>query len=292
MDPAANIAEMARASGVPTATAFFGERAAGDITAEHGRADVVIARNVLPHVADPHDFLEGIRALLAPGGLAVIEAHYARIILDELHYDSIYHEHLCYFTLQSLNALAAKHGLHLFDVMESPVSGGSLVYFLSLEPRPESEALARIRAEELASGCNDRALWEAFALKSGRQREMFLALLDEESRAGRKVVGYGASARSSTMINYCGVDRDRIAAIADQNSLKHDLYSPGTGIPILEPGKVLAMNPDTVVILAWNFFEEIAGVLRDRYGFTGRLIKPLPYPPVVLEHGDGGWHEL
>jgi len=287
VDPAANIVDMATAQGVPTRCGFFGTELAGDVVAERGAARAVFARNVLPHVADTNDFVAGLRAAMAEDGLLVIEFHYARTILEELHYDSIYHEHLCYFTLKSLTLLLRAHGLIPFDLEESPISGGSLVLFASPTPRDTSAKLLAFEAAEEASGVNTLAAWQGFAETSRQHREALLALLEAEAKAGRRVAGYGASARSSTMLNFCGIGPKLISAIADQNPMKHGLFSPGTHIPILAPEEVLtpgsgAGGPDTVVILAWNFFAEIAGILRQRFGFTGRVMVPLPHPPRAM----------
>lgn len=285
VDPAANIVDMAKAEGVPTLCGFFGEALARDVVAERGPARAVFARNVLPHVAGTGDFAEGLRVAAGADGLVVIEFHYARTILEELHYDSIYHEHLCYFTLKSLTRLLNDHGIFPFDLEESPISGGSLVLFSRTAPSLESEKSARLKAFEAAeeaSGANGLEAWKRFAQASFQHRGALLALLEAEARAGRRVVGYGASARSSTMLNFCGVGPGLVQAIADQNPMKHNLFSPSTHIPIQAPEAVMESKPDTVVILAWNFFAEISGILRERFGFTGRIIMPLPHPPRVM----------
>ncbi|MDD4952108.1 MAG: class I SAM-dependent methyltransferase [Desulfovibrionaceae bacterium] len=279
VDPAKNIADLAVADGVPTENAFFGRKSAERIVSEHGLPAVVFARNVLPHVADPHDFVEGLRLCAGERGLAIIEVHYAKAILDELHYDSIYHEHLCYFTLKSLERLLEAHGLFAFEAMISPISGGSVVLFARGVRAEKGPVLAGLESAERAEAVNDLARWREFADKSLRHRELFVGLLEQEAEAGRRVVGYGASARSSTMLNFCGLGPDRIAAVADQNRLKQGFFTPGTHIPILAPEQVMAQGPDTVVVLAWNFMDEIGDLLWDRFGFRGGIIAPLPFPP-------------
>ncbi len=282
VDPAANIVEMAKADGVPTLCGFFGEELARGLVAERGAAQAVFARNVLPHVANTGDFVEGLKVAAGADGLVVIEFHYAKTILEELHYDSIYHEHLCYFTLKSLTHLLSSHGIQPFDLEQSPISGGSLVLFAHTRPTQKSAQLLAFEAAEEKSGADSLAAWKRFAAVSFQHREALLALLEAEAKAGRTVVGYGASARSSTMLNFCGIGPGLIAAIADQNPMKQGLFSPSTHIPILAPEECLGTKPDTVVILAWNFFAEISGILRERFGFTGRVVMPLPHPPKVL----------
>jgi hypothetical protein len=283
VDPAANIVEMAQADGVPSLTGFFGRDLASRIAAERGLPRVVFARNVLPHVAETHDFVAGLKVLAGETGLVAVEVHHARVILEELHYDSIYHEHLCYFTLHSLTRLLARHGLFAFDVLKSPISGGSLVVYARPFPLEKSAKLAAVEKEEEESGANRIESWRRFAELSRRHRELFLAILEGEAAAGRSVVGYGASARSSTMLNFCGVGPSLIRAIADQNPLKQGLYTPATHIPIQSPEEVLAGRPDTVAVLAWNFFDEIVAGLVSRFGFAGRVVKPLPHPPKALQ---------
>lgn len=287
VDPAANIVERVAAEGIPCQCGFFGAELAGHLVDAQGPARAVFARNVLPHVAGTNDFVAGLRRCAGTTGLVAVEFHDARVILDELHYDSIYHEHLCYFTLRTLSRLLTAHGLHPFDVEQSPISGGSLVLYAAPVARPKTAALTRLEAEEAAGGANDPQAWRDFAARARSHRDALCALLDAEIAAGRRVVGYGASARSATLLNFCGIGPERIRAIADQNPMKHHLYSPGRHIPILPPEAVVGADapdggPDTVVVLAWNFLDEIVGILRERFGFTGRIIRPLPAPPGLV----------
>ncbi|MHB8972907.1 MAG: class I SAM-dependent methyltransferase [Pirellulaceae bacterium] len=282
VDPAENIAQQATQQGVPTECGFFGAELASRLRQEYGAPRVVAARNVLPHVANLHDFVEGLRCAASPGGLVVVEIHWALKIMQELHYDSIYHEHLCYFTLTSLKQLFALHGLTIFDVQHSPISGGSLVCFASPNPCPVRPTVVEVLELEETSGATGLAGWRRFAAQSHHHRLLFLELLARDEVRGGKTVGYGASARSSTLLNYCGLTSAAIAAIADQNPLKHGLYTPGTHILIDGPQNVFRERPDSVVILAWNFFEEIKGILRERFGYRGNLITPLPFPPTMI----------
>ena len=278
VDPAANIAEMARERGIPTMCAFWGRETAEKVRAEHGPAHIVVARNVLPHVANTHDFVDGLRAVLHEEGTLAIEIHYAKTILEGLHYDSIYHEHLCYFTLKSIERLLNHFGLYVFDIGTSPISGGSIVVYASTRRKQESPQLDRYRKQEAADGTNDLVSWEKFASQSfahrDRLREMLMACAAKGS-----VVGYGASARSSTLLNFCGIDRRLVPLIADQNTLKQGKYTPGTRILIDSPENVMRCKPAHVFILAWNFADEIIGILQNRFGFGGSFIIPLPASP-------------
>ncbi len=276
VEPAGNIAEVAMASGIPTVTEFFGTELADDLQSEHGCADIVIARNVIPHVANIHSVIEGLAILAGDRGVVVIEAHSAEVILGELHYDSIYHEHLFYFSLETLCSLCERHGLYPFDVFESPISGGSLVVFLSQRRYPPSnrldERIRRVRHLETSSPGN----WAAFADSAIEHAATLREVVYEYSRSG-KVVGYGASARSSTMLNFARITNIDVAAVIDQNELKHGRLTAGTDIPIVSPEVGLAElgGSDAVLLLAWNFEEEIVGRLRGS-GFRGDIIVPLP----------------
>ncbi len=276
VEPAGNIAEVASANGVPTLTEFFGTELADGLQREYGCADVVVARNVIPHVADVHSVIEGLATVAGDRGVVVIEAHSAEVILDELHYDSIYHEHLFYFSLETLCGLCERHGLYPFDIFESPISGGSLVVFFSQNRYPPSRRLDaetdRVRRLET----NSHSSWAAFADSAIEHAANLKGVVDEYSRSGR-VVGYGASARSSTMLNFARITNIDVAAVIDQNELKHGRLTAGTEIPIVSPEVGLAElgGSDAVLLLAWNFEEEIVGRLRGS-GFQGDIIVPLP----------------
>jgi hypothetical protein len=285
VDPAANIVDRARADGIPTECSFFGRVAAERVVAEHGPADVVVARNVLPHVADVHDFVDGIARCMGDKTLLAVEVHYAGVILEQLHYDSIYHEHLCYFTLTSLEALLRRHGLETFDVMTSPISGGSIVLFAGKMRQAPSPFLRQLRQQEAAADVNALSRWVEFAQRVDDHRICLGELLHEEKTAGRLVAGYGASARSSTLLNFCGIDSRTVRMIADRNPLKHNRFTAGTRIPIDSPESVMKAGPDTVLLLAWNFEKEIVETLQNEFGFAGRVIVPLPNEPRVYSTG-------
>ncbi len=281
VDPAANVVEEANAEGVPTRVAFFGERVAREVARDRGRPDLVMARNVLAHVANLHDFVEGISYLVADQGLAAIEFHYGKMIQEGLQYDSIYHEHLCYFTAQSAAVLLERSGLEIVDIGESPISGGALVMYARRAGSARTDTARRYLDNEKAAGTNDLESWRAFAEGARQHREALLEIVDAELARGRRVVGYGASARSSTLLNFCGIDRRRLDMIADRNPMKSGLFTAGTRIPIHPPERVMETNPDTILVLAWNFLDEITGILRDRFGFNGHLIVPLPDLPTL-----------
>lgn len=283
IDPADNIAAVARGRGIPTESTFFGAEAASRIAAQHGPARIVFARHVLPHVAKTRDFVEGLHACLDDDGTLAVEVHYAKTIQVELHYDSIYHEHLCYFTLESLERLLNNFGLYVFDLMQGPISGGALVVYARKKKTPQHARVEELRAAEKASGTNEFASWKEFAQQSFAHRDKLLSLLREAKGAGKTIVAWGASARSSTMLNFCGVGTDLVESIIDLNPFKQGRFTAGTHIPIMKPEQALAAHPGVIFITAWNFRNEIMETLKQKFGFRGECIIPLPNEPRVAE---------
>jgi hypothetical protein len=281
VDPAVNVAEQANRDGIPTRCDFFDEKLARSLLAERGAVDVVIVRNVLPHVAALHSVVKGIAILVGATGFAAIEVHYGKKILEGLQYDSIYHEHLCYFTVQSIGRLLATHGLEIVDLDQGPINAGALIVYARQKGSPKTDTVKRFIDGEVEAGTNSLLAWRNFADRASRHRSELNSILDAELAAGRTTVGYGASARSSTMLNYCGIDRRKLICIADAAPLKKNCFTAGTRIPIRAPKEAFAMKPDNILLLAWNFREEILEILRDQFEFTGKIIHPLPTSPTV-----------
>lgn len=276
VDPAKNIAEIATKDGVPTVADFFNLATANDIKEKNGNADIVFARNVIPHVKEVHSIIEGIGSLLKDDGLGVIEFHYAQIILDELHYDSIYHEHLFFYSLKSMMHLLEMHGFKAFDLTQSPISGGSLVIYFSKNKKEQSSVLKVAIQTELLKKTNELQTWKDFANACEKHATELKETVIKHKKNGA-VIGYGASARSSTMLNYAGLNSDVIDCVIDKNPLKLGRYTPGTNIPIIsfEQGKRLFDKCGSILLLAWNFEKEIVNELREN-GYKGTIIVPLP----------------
>jgi SAM-dependent methyltransferase len=283
IDPARNIAAVASEAGIPTIPEFFGLALANKIVADHGNADIVFARNVISHVANGNDVVAGMAHCLKGDGTGAIEFHRADVILEELHYDSIYHEHLFYHSLHSICILLDQFGLQLFDVTDSPISGGSLVAYFAKVPLPPTDSLKQMLEHEAAAGIGKSSSWREFALRCEQHRRALRALVEQTKAAGKRLIGYGASARSSTLLNYCGIDHRHLELVADKNTMKHGRYTPGTDIPIVAPERAFAKRPDSVLLLAWNFRKEILRQIRDDYGWQGEIIVPLPGDPVVIQ---------
>lgn len=280
IDPAKNIVEEVNQRGVRTLNRFWGKQVSEEIVADFGNAKVVIARNVIPHVSELHDVIAGIEYALKDDGVGIIEFHYAGQILQELHYDSIYHEHLCYFSIKSITYLFDLYGLVPFHIDTSQISGGSYVIYFSKKKFQQSDNYLNLLEKESLSGVNEIKAWKKFAKTccGHRQKSMDIA----ESFSSKTVLGFGASARSSTYLNFCGFDSTRIQAIIDNNTLKQGMYSPGTSIPIVPLERGMQMNPDLIFIFAWNFRDEIVNECRIN-GYKGEFLVAFPDSPYYFK---------
>ena len=276
VDPAKNIAEIANGNGVNTLPEFWSSSLANQIVADSGQVKVVFARNVIPHVSELLDVIRGIEFVLKEDGVGIIEFHYARKILNELHYDSIYHEHLCYFSIQSITYLLNRFALHPFHIEKSPISGGSMVIYFSKEEQQKTPDLQEAVIDENKKQMNELSSWKDFAKRTITHRKETRDML--ESLNGKTIVGFGSSARSQTYLNYCEINSEQINVIIDNNPLKQGMFTPGSSIPIVDFSQGMAMNPDLIFILAWNFRDEIVKQCK-RYGYTGDFLVPFPNEP-------------
>ena len=276
VDPAKNIARMAKNDGINTLPYFFNTKCAKKIKKKYGSADVIFARNVIPHVKGILSVIQGIYNLLSNEGTGVIEFHYSKIIQDELHYDSIYHEHLFYFTVNTLISLCKKYGLFAFDADISPISGGSIVLYFTKSKKKISKNLKTLIRKENLNKINTLLKWKSFAKKSIKHSKNFKLKIEKLSQ-NHNIIGYGASARSSTLLNFCGINSKIIKKIIDKNKLKKNKFTPGSSIKIVsfedEIKKISKYN--LVVILAWNFKKEIIKDLK-KNNFKGKFLLPLP----------------
>ena len=280
IEPAANIAEAARQRGIPTITEFFGQEVAGKLRADGKLADVIHANNVLAHVSDLNGFVAGIATVLKLGGVAVVEVPHVKTMLQKLEFDTIYHEHLCYFSLIALQALFSRHGLKVADVEELPIHGGSLQLFLESDGEP-SAAVHRILDEERAMGLDRLDFYEDFGARVEALKTKLRALLSGLKGDGKQLAAYGASAKGSTLLNYCGIGRETLDFVVDRSTVKQGLYTPGTHLPILAPEAVQDRRPDYLLLLVWNLADEI---FEQQHGYSrqgGRFIIPVPEPKVV-----------
>lgn len=277
IDPAENIAKDASANGILTIPKFFSLSLAKSLAKKNGQADIIFARNVIPHVKNIHSVIKGINFFLKNDGVGIIEFHNVELVLDQLHYDYIYHEHLFYFSLKTLNALLESHNLYIYDIDYSPISGGSWVVFFSKNQKNKSKKLLEVQQKELKNNLNNFSSWKKFSdnVKAHADKIRQLVFIN-----GKKIPAYGSSARSSTLLNYCGINSDHISVIIDKNPLKQGLYAAGSNIQIvsIQDGLIEILKSNQVLLLAWNFKDEIINDLR-KAGYKGEFIIPLPGMP-------------
>jgi SAM-dependent methyltransferase len=284
IDPAANVAAVAEAQGVPTRVMFFGAAAAEKLAGEGLAADLVIGNNVLAHVPALHDFLDGIRVLLQQAGVATFEFPHLLRLVEERQFDTIYHEHFSYFSLLAIERVFAQHGLIAFDVEMLPTHGGSLRLFVQRlgGPHQPAPALAAVRAAERAAGFDDPQAYGRLAKTAEQVRRDFLEFLQDARTAGRCVAAYGAPAKGNTLLNYCGVGPDLIRVTVDRNPHKQNRYLPGSRIPIRAVDALRELRPDYVVVLPWNLKEEIVEQLAWIGEWGGRFVLPIPHLEVLV----------
>jgi SAM-dependent methyltransferase len=273
IEPAANIARVAEDRGVPTLVRFFGLELARELRRDGKLADVIHANNVLAHVADLNGFVGGLALALKEGGVAVIEAPHVKPMIERLEFDTIYHEHLCYYSLTALQPLFERHGLKIVDVHEIPLHGAS-----SGLP---SERVRKLLEEERAAGVGGREFYREFGDKVRRVRTELVAMLQDLKANGSRIAAYGASAKGSTLLNYCAIGQGTLEFVADRSTVKQGLFTPGTHLPIKAPEALLAERPDHVLLLTWNFADEILEQQAAYREQGGKFIIPVPAPAIV-----------
>jgi SAM-dependent methyltransferase len=295
VEPAANVAAVAEAErGIPTIVEFFGEDLARRLVEQGKRADVIHANNVLAHVPDLNGVVEGFAQLLKPNGVAVIEAPYLVDLINRIEFDTIYHEHLCYFSLTALDRLFSRHGLTIVDVERLGIHGGSLRIFAA-PSKPtvgstakRSESVVDLLKEEAEWGVGGFSVYAGFADSVSTLRSDLRSLLSGLKAQGKSLAAYGASAKGSTLLNYCGIGSETLDFVVDRSTFKQGLFTPGTHLPILPPAHLLEVLPDYVLLLTWNFATEILEQQSEFFARGGRFIVPVPTPAVVGESVQGG----
>jgi SAM-dependent methyltransferase len=259
IEPAANVAPYAEEKGVTTLVKFFGVETATEVAAEQ-QADLLLGNNVLAHVPDINDFVGGMKVLLKPGGVITMEFPHLMRLVDELQWDTIYHEHYSYLSFSTVSRIFAAHGLRLFDVEELPTHGGSLRIFgchVDDAAKLQSERAAELLAREDAAGYSTLDMYLAYGQRVIEDKLQIVSTLIDIKHSGKRICGYGAPAKGNTLLNYCGVGREFVEYTADLNPHKQDTLLPGTHIPIRSPDFIRTDKPDVVLILPWNLKDEI-----------------------------------
>jgi nucleoside-diphosphate-sugar epimerase/SAM-dependent methyltransferase len=280
IEPAPKQADAARKAGIDTLSEFFTIDLARRLQREGRACDVLIANNVVAHVADPNGFAAGIRTVLKQDGMAVIEFPYVRDLIDHGEFDTIYHEHLCYFSVTSADALFRRHGLYINDVRRIPIHGGSLRLYLEPIDRP-SAAVREILAEEQELGICRHDYYAGFAARVQNIRSETRQLIEKLKADGNRIAAYGAAAKGAIMLNYLGLDSNTLEYVVDRNVHKQGMYMPGVHLRIDDPRRLMEDRPDFVMILPWNFRDEI---IRQQVGYQaagGRFIVTIPKLEVV-----------
>ncbi len=284
IEPAANVAQAAMARGVPTRIAFFGSRLAGEMIEEGIAADLLIANNVLAHVPDLNDFVRGLSALLGPAGVLSIEFPSLLRLIEENQYDTIYHEHFSYFSMLTAENILARHGLAIFDVEDLATHGGSMRIYAQHAATgrlPLSPRLASVRQREAAAKLDKLETYRNFGVRVRKHRKNLLDLLHTARNSGHSIVAYGAPAKGNTLLNYCGIGQDVIEYTVDRNPRKQNRFLPGSHIPVRHPDLIRETRPDYVLILPWNWKDEIIADLAYIREWGGRFIVPVPQPEVI-----------
>jgi SAM-dependent methyltransferase len=280
IDPADGPAIAAEKVGVPTLTTFFTDELAAQMAQEGRAADVIHANNVLAHVADTNGFVKGIRLLLKEDGVAVIEVPYLKDLIDHCEFDTIYHEHLCYFSITALDNLFRRHSLFLNEVRRLPIHGGSIRLYVS--PKESvGESVRSMLEDEKAAKVDQPNYYRDFASKVFDVKNALLRLLSEIKTNGNRIAAYAAAAKGSTLINFVGVGKEFLDFVVDRNVYKQGCYMPGKHLPICSPEKLLEKIPDYLLLLAWNFAEEILEQQKAYQNGGGKFIVPIPQPKVL-----------
>ncbi|GAB3008823.1 class I SAM-dependent methyltransferase [Amycolatopsis acidiphila] len=283
VEPSVNVGQAARDGGVPTLTAFLSPETGAAVRAEHGPANLVVANNVYAHIPDVIGFTQGLRALVADDGWVSIEVQHLLTLIEKTQYDTIYHEHFQYYTVESARQALATGGLSLVDVELLPTHGGSI----RLWARPAEVAgapsprMVDALAAEKAAGLHELAGYTEFAARVARVRRDLLKFLVAAAEEGKTVVGYGAPGKGNTLLNHCGIRPDLLAYTVDRNPYKHGRYTPGTRIPVLPPERIAADRPDYVLVLPWNLRAELSQQLSYVEEWGGKLVFPIPHLEIV-----------
>lgn len=284
IDPAEGPARAATEKGIPTICEFFGPDLANRLVDEGRMADVIIGNNVLAHVPDQNTFVAAMARLLKPTGVVVMEFPYVRDLVENGEFDTIYHEHHCYFSVTSVREMFARHGLQLVRVEHLDIHGGSLRVHFRRDGEPD-ESVATYVEDEHRLGLTDASYYSDFGARVAEIKQRLLDLLDDLIASGARVAGYAAAAKGAILLNYCGIGPERLEYVVDRNVHKHGKYMPGVHIPIDDTKRLLEDRPDYLLLLAWNFKDEIVAQQSEYAAVGGRFIVPVP-EPAVLSHGD------
>jgi hypothetical protein len=279
IEPAVNVGEVASKRGIPTIAKFFTKETARELVTMGIEADLVVGNNVFGHVPQLNDFVEGMQILLKPHGVITLEFPHLMRLIAERQFDTIYHEHFSYFSLNTAERVLRAHGLDVFDVEEIPTHGGSLRIYIRHTgdtSKPESERVWEMRAREKAAGLADIECYHSFAEAVKETKRKLLDFVISAKRKDKTLTGYGAPAKATILLNYCGIRSDFIDYTVDRSPYKQGHFVPGTHIPILHPSRINETKPDYLLILPWNLKDEIMKRMACIRQWGGQFVVPIP----------------
>jgi SAM-dependent methyltransferase len=283
IEPAANVAAVAQQKNIPTLVEFFGLELAQRLTSENRPADLIIGNNVLAQVPDLNDFTAGMAHLLAPNGVITLEFPHLESLINQNQFDTIYHEHFSYFSLVTIDRLATKHGLRVFDVEHLVTHGGSLRVYLCRADAPHATlpSVESLLARERVIGFEQIDYYSRFSAKVHSTKRQLLSFLIQCKQRGAKICGYGAPGKGNTLLNYCGIGTDFLDFTVDRNPYKHGRYTPGMHIPIFPVSAIDDARPDYLLILPWNLKNEIVTSMRHVADWGCKFVIPIPNVEVI-----------
>jgi SAM-dependent methyltransferase len=282
IEPAANIAKVARENGVETLTEFFGTALARKLKSEGKSADLLLGNNVFAHAPNPNDFVGGLRGLLKPSGRIILEFPYAVDFIERCEFDTIYHEHTFYFSLTALKPLFERHGVAIFQVEKIPIHGGSLRLFVShAGAHPVQPSVDMVLSDENRRGIGTLDYYRDFARRAQAIKTDLVGLIASLKKEGKKIAAYGASAKGSTLLNFCGFEPQTFEFVADRSTFKQGRLTPGLHLPIISAENLLKSMPDYALLLTWNFTDEILAQQETYRVRGGKFILPIPTVKIV-----------
>lgn len=277
IEPTKSTADVAIKKGISTIVEFFGETFGRQLAATRGKADLIIANNVLAHVPDVNDFVGGFKALLAPNGVVTVEFPHLLKLVNLRQFDTIYHEHFSYYSLLTICKIFEAHELRVFDVEELPTHGGSLrIYVDHGSQHPISKSVENLLDVERRAGMESLSFYQGFQQAADSLKNDFLSFTLDAAKKGKSVAAYGAAAKGNTFLNYCGIKKDLLQCVADASPHKQGRYLPGSHIPVISESELRQMKPDYVVVLAWNLWPEITAQLSYIKEWGGKFVRAIP----------------
>ncbi len=282
VEPAANIADVAVKAGIDTVNDFFDESTSQQIKEKYGTADVILGRHVFAHVPEIHGFVKGLKNLLAPGGAVAIEAPYLIDFIEKNEFDTVYHEHYSYLSMRSMSHLFSLDEMEVFDAERVAIHGGSIIYFIGHRgAHRKTDTVTGLIKTELDKKLDKKETYIAFAKRTSAIRTDLLLLLRNLKRSGKRIAAYGAPAKGNTLLNYCGITTDLVEYTVDKSPYKQNLYTPGTHLPVYHPDKLMQDMPDYILLLAWNFADEILEQQKAYSEKGGKFILPIPEVRII-----------